>query len=188
MYTKVLFVLFAVVAVASAVNVDIDYEAEFTAEFQLTSARDFGAFAIGFIEGLEFSTSSHAKACISNTKRTFSGFQAAFSELDRGFGSKNLGTVSTGMRELGGSLIELPILYQECGVGTFIGEIKSIASRLKDGTPGVIDFVIREAINILHHGKDLTADIKGAISSCKRGAFTTCGIDVGKVVGILLKD
>ncbi|KAF2071200.1 hypothetical protein CYY_007486 [Polysphondylium violaceum] len=187
MYSKVLLVLLAVVAVASAVNVDTPVEFD-ESEIRLTSARDFGAFAVGFIEGLEFSVSSHAKACISGTQRTFSGFMASFSELDRGFGSKNLGTVRTGMKELGGSIIELPILYQECGVSTFVGEIKSIASRLRDGTPGFIDFAIREVINILYHGHDLSVDIKGAISNCKRGSFTNCGIDVGKVVGILLKD
>ncbi|KAF2074881.1 hypothetical protein CYY_003800 [Polysphondylium violaceum] len=165
----------------------VDIDNLLQGELLKMSARDFGSFAVGFIEGLEYSTSSKAKKCISDTKHTASEFLRAFSAISKAFKKKSSPMFRSGLRELGGGLFKLPTIYQECGVKKFINEIKTIASRLRNGGIGAIELAIHEGLVIFHNRRDLTHLFKAAEYDASHGRHRSFGMDVGKIVGILIR-
>ncbi|KYQ90304.1 hypothetical protein DLAC_08906 [Tieghemostelium lacteum] len=152
------------------------------------SSKDLGDFLLGVVEGLEFTVSSHAKTCIQDTTHTIDDFKSAYESIDHGMDAKSAHDILDGMKDFGKALVEVPIIYEECGVTKFVSEIKSLASKLEEGDAGVIEVIIKELVNIFHHSHDLTDYFKDAIADEKKGSYTSFGINVGKIVGILLKD
>ncbi|EFA76994.1 hypothetical protein PPL_09746 [Heterostelium album PN500] len=153
-----------------------------------SAASDLGDLVLGVVEGLEFTVSSHAKQCIRDTKHTVTAIKDGLEDIDHGFSKKSVHDVADGLKDFGGALIVIPEIYEECGISKFVSEIKTLASRLKSGEAGVIDVVLRELINIFHNRHDLTSYFKDAIADEKKGSYTDCGINVGKIIGVLLRD
>ncbi|EGG16146.1 hypothetical protein DFA_09171 [Cavenderia fasciculata] len=182
------FLILAVVFAGSADAATFKLNSRSSARLSVTSAKDFGEFLLGFIEGLEISTSSHSRACIADTTRSVSEFVSAYEEISKGFSEKSAHTLGAGFKVMGEALLEVPILWQECDISGFISEIKGLASKLEEGAGGVLDVIIKEAINIFHHGHDLTSDFHGAIADEKSHNWSGFGVNVGKIVGVLLKD
>ncbi|EGG18144.1 hypothetical protein DFA_06811 [Cavenderia fasciculata] len=157
-------------------------------EFEnVESAKDFGLFLLGFVEGIEISTSKHAQQCIADSGRSIKGFIGAYEQIQFGLSHKSVSAIGQGFKTLGNNLKEIPKILEECEVKVLVKEIKGIAQKLESGTAGVIQLLVKEAINIFHNRVDLTADFKRAIAAEKRHDFKSFGLESGKIVGVLLK-
>eukprot|EP01132_Coremiostelium_polycephalum_P000900 gene900-1125_t len=164
------------------ISVSVDQDLELN---NVGSARDFGNFAVGFLEGIEYSLSGNVKRCVSTAETSFGEFSKSFSLIDSGFKHKSLSDSRAGIRDFGIGLIDLVKTYERCGVGKLISEISAISKEVTNET-GIIRLVINEVLDILHNYHSLSNDFKSAISSCGRSDFTGCGAASGRIVGILL--
>ncbi|KAF2074880.1 hypothetical protein CYY_003799 [Polysphondylium violaceum] len=165
----------------------IDLDKLLQGELLEMNSKEFGAFAIGFIEGLVSSVSNKAKECIADTKKTSAEFLRSFAAIRHAFQNKSGPQFRAGLKELGEGLVELPKIYKECGIQTLMEEIKALAERLKAGSPGLIDLFIHESIVIFHNRVELTSLFRMAEAHAANAQHNSFGIDVGKIVGILLQ-
>ncbi|EGC34215.1 hypothetical protein DICPUDRAFT_92268 [Dictyostelium purpureum] len=151
----------------------------------LQSTKDFGKFLVGFAEGLEISLSGHLKSCIASIDSSFADLSAAYHNIDSGFSHKSSSTMRAGLRDFGHGILDVYNAYNRCGVKSLISDIRTIAAEVSSET-GILKLVIHEGIDIIHNAHTLTTSFKNMISDCKRGDFTGCGVNSGRIVGILI--
>eukprot|EP01132_Coremiostelium_polycephalum_P005135 gene5135-6395_t len=173
------FIILILALVFASVNVEATRPVE-------TTPAEFGQFVLGFVEGLEISMNANATQCIQQAGATFDDFSNGFTLISIGFKKKSISNVQQGLVDIGLGLQEIPQVLTLCKVEQFVAEIESLAKELSSGTAGIIEVILKEALNIFHNRVDLTTDFKTAISAWKSGDYTTSGKNVGEIVGVLL--
>jgi len=174
---KAIFALVAILALVASASAKVSYR---------STPGDVVNFIVGVADGLEISMNENATQCITESGATFDEFVTAFHLIDTGFQKKSVSLVGQGIEDFGLALQEVPVAFQTCGVEKFIQEIQSLAKELSSGTSGIIELVLKEALNIFHNRQDLTGEFKSAIADWKSGSYFGCGQNVGEIVGILL--
>lgn len=114
-------------------------------------------------------------------------FDDAFYSLEYGFKRINVKLIETGLREFGAGVKELAVALKGCNVNGIIEKIESLAAQLQSGPLGIVKVVVHELINIFHNEKDITNEFKKAIQYWKDKKYELCGVQVGKIVGVLLE-
>jgi len=144
-------------------------------------------FLEGFAEGIE-TTIGNVTECTKDLDITFDDFNISFVHLRYGFDHLNVKEIELGCVYLGKGLEEVSVALHACGLEELAKEIKDLATELSTGVSGIIEVIVKEAVNVFYHRHDLTADFHSAINNWEKGDFFNSGIAVGKIVGILLKD
>ena len=62
--------------------------------------------------------------------------------------------------ETGLGLLEVTTVLRVCKITELVNEIETLAKELVSGPAGVVTVIVKETINIIGHGADLTEDIK----------------------------
>ncbi|KAF2071730.1 hypothetical protein CYY_006954 [Polysphondylium violaceum] len=174
---KVIFALVAILALVASASAKTSYR---------STPADIVSFIVGVADGLEISMNENATQCVTESGATFDEFVTAFHLIDQGFQKKSVALVGQGIEDFGLALQEVPVAFQTCGVEKFVQEIESLAKQLSSGTDGIIEIILKEALNIFHNRVDLSGEFKAAIADWKSGSFFGCGQNVGEIVGILL--
>ncbi|KAM9953007.1 hypothetical protein ACTFIR_008065 [Dictyostelium discoideum] len=151
------------------------------------TATNVGEFLIGFAQGVEITLNSNSQACLSGVTSTFDEFQTAFQLIESGFESKSISQVKTGITDLGLAIQQVPVDYDACGITQFVEEIEEIASKLSSGVDGIVDVILKEAVEIWEHKNDLSADFKTAIADWKSSNYNGSGVAVGSIIGDLIQ-
>ncbi|EGC30924.1 hypothetical protein DICPUDRAFT_11690, partial [Dictyostelium purpureum] len=148
---------------------------------------DVGHFLLGLAEGLEMAVSSEAQQCFNDATTSFKDFENAFSLISQGFKTYSKDKIESGFIDLGAGLLLIPDIYEQCNIQKFVNEIRAIAEKLESGEAGVFEVIIKEVINIFAHHTAITTEFKMAISDWQNNDFLDSGINVGKILGILLQ-
>ncbi|KAK5582830.1 hypothetical protein RB653_004418 [Dictyostelium firmibasis] len=151
------------------------------------TATNAGEFLLGFAQGVEITLNSNSQACLSGVTSTLDEFQTAFQLIDSGFKSKSVNQVKTGITDLGLAIQQIPVDYEACKITQLVQEIEEIASKLSSGVDGIVDIILKEAVEIWEHKNDLSSDFKTAIADWKSSDFNGSGVAVGSIVGDLIQ-
>uniref|UniRef100_A0A7S1KRU6 Uncharacterized protein n=1 Tax=Percolomonas cosmopolitus TaxID=63605 RepID=A0A7S1KRU6_9EUKA len=141
-------------------------------------------FLKGFVFGLESDISANATLCLEDSQLAMHDFEAAFADLKYGFQHISVSHVQKGIQELSQGINEVNIVLKDCNATELVREIEELVVDIQQGH--VLKIIIKEAVNIFHHSKELTSDFKSAIQFWEQRNFNLCGVSVGKLVGILL--
>ena len=95
--------------------------------------------------------------------------------------------IETGLKEFGAGVQEVAIALKACNVNEIVARIEEIAKELQSGPGGIVKVIVHEIVNIFHNGRDIASEFKKAISFWKLQKWELCGVQVGKIVGILLE-
>jgi len=168
----------------------------FCSFFLIASARPFrpispGEDVVQFLEGFALgieATIGNVTECTNDLNITFNDFAVAWKLLREGFDDLDVSEIEQGLIEMAKGLVEVSIAFEQCGLETLAAEIAALAAEIAKGPEGVVEIIVKEIVNIFYHGKDLTADFNGAISSWESGDYHKSGFFVGEIVAILLED
>ncbi|GAM20317.1 hypothetical protein SAMD00019534_034920, partial [Acytostelium subglobosum LB1] len=150
------------------------------------SPAQFGDFMLGFCAGMEIAMNGNVSTCVADSNATWEDFANGFDLIGKGFDHLSASDFTKGMSLVGDGLAEIPAVFGSCGITQFIADILTVSKELSTGVPGVIDVIVKETLNILHHGKDISADWKGMVKDWHSGNYGSSGQYLGLVVGILL--
>lgn len=95
--------------------------------------------------------------------------------------------IETGLREFGAGVQEVAIAMKDCNVNGIIAKVEEIAKELQSGPTGIVKVIVHEIVNIFHNGRDIAKEFKNAIAYFKAQKYELAGVQVGKIVGILLE-
>ncbi|KAG2381677.1 hypothetical protein C9374_006061 [Naegleria lovaniensis] len=144
------------------------------------------AFVEGFALGIEADV-GNVTECTKDVYITLNDFDDAFYSLEYGFKRINVKLIETGLREFGAGVKELAVALKGCNVNGIVEKIESLAAQLQSGPLGIVKVIVHELINIFHNEKDITNEFKKAIQYWKDKKYELCGVQVGKIVGVLLE-
>ncbi|KAL9652607.1 hypothetical protein ABK040_015570 [Willaertia magna] len=144
------------------------------------------AFLEGFVLGLDAEV-ANITLCTQDAKITLTDLQNGFRDIEGGIKSISVKQVERGLQEFGAGVQEIAVALRDCNVTEIVREIETIAQELQSGASGIVKVIAHEVVNIFHHEKDIVSDFKKAIEYWKQRKFELCGVQVGKIVGILLK-
>ncbi|EGC35574.1 hypothetical protein DICPUDRAFT_91999 [Dictyostelium purpureum] len=174
---KSLFVIFAIFALLGA-----------TFAKEESDITEIGQFLIGFADGMEITLNPNSQACLNGAENTLNEFVTGFQLIDSGFKSKSISQVGVGIQDLGIAIQSIPVVYQSCGITQFVSDIEDIAKELSSGADGVVEFILKEALEIWKNKHNLTDDFKTMIADWKSGDFADCGKELGTIVGVLISN
>jgi len=143
-------------------------------------------FLKGFVYGLESDLSANVTLCLEDSQIALHDFEAAFEDLAYGFKHISIARIQKGIQELSHGINEVNLVLRDCNATELVREIEELVHDLSSGTAGILHIIVKEAINIFHHGRELTSDFKSAIQFWQQRNWNLCGVNVGKIVGILL--
>ncbi|KYQ99713.1 hypothetical protein DLAC_03653 [Tieghemostelium lacteum] len=158
----------------------------FAASPKDNAVADIADFIIGFADGLEVTLNGNASQCVAQAGTTFDEFSLSYQLIQTGLKKKSASLVGQGIEDFGLALQQIPTVLQICGATEFIDEIKSIAEELASGSAGIIEVILKEALNIFTHRQDITSDFEDMISSFNSGSYQASGDYAGTIVGILI--
>jgi hypothetical protein len=139
-----------------------------------------------FALGIE-SDFGNVTQCLKDGDQAFISFNKAFKELSDGISKRSPSIITLGIIDLGEGVKELAIATKACDTAEIVSDIERIAHELSSGAPGIIEIVIKESINIFAHKKEITQDIQRGVSYWNQQKYELCGVQVGKLVGFLIK-
>lgn len=145
--------------------------------------------AVQFMEGfaLGFETEiGNVAQCLQDGEQLVSDFSDFYESLDKGFQDRSAKELYDGLKEIPVVAKEISLAVQQCGFAQLAQRIAQVVQEFKKGPEGVFHIVINEVVSILHNEKDLSADIQQGLAAFKRQDYTTCGVKVGQLIGILL--
>lgn len=145
--------------------------------------------AVQFMEGfaLGFETEiGNVAQCLQDGEQLVSDFSDFYESLDKGFQDRSAKELYDGLKEIPVVAKEISLAVQQCGFVQLAQRIAQVVQEFKKGPEGVFHIVINEVVSILHNEKDLSADIQQGLAAFKRQDYTTCGVKVGQLIGILL--
>jgi hypothetical protein len=145
---------------------------------------------IGFIEGIALGIESdfgNVTECTQEAEFAYESLERSFQELQEGFRQKSVGLITAGIIDLGFGIQEIGKDLKTCDIGEILEDIEKIAKELSSGVTGIIEVIVKEAVNIFSHHKDITNDIKNAYSFWGQGKYQLAGVQVGKLLGFLIQ-
>jgi len=172
---KIIATILLVVALFSGAN------SMRVANMEKEGIKEVGLVAMGILEGV-FANKYQLQECIHDSQDIIHHLEAAYSALKKkGHHIKDIGEALT---QVGEALKQLPDTVKECedclGI---IGEIRGFATLFV--SPG--KFLVKSGLNILWHRKDISKDIKGAISDWENNEWENFGIRIGDLIKIAFK-
>eukprot|EP01133_Synstelium_polycarpum_P002619 gene2619-3011_t len=187
MFKSIIALLF-IIAAASAININFNGQ-----DIHLKSnpsPSEFGDFMLGFLEGLEitFSPTNNMTQCVVASNTSFEEFDNGFALIGSGFKHISIKDFDDGCKEVGQGLAQIPKIMTACGVTELTDDIFAIAAKLASGTDGIIEYILKEALDILYHKTDLTEDFKSMVSNWESNNYMQSGISFGEIVGILIEN
>jgi hypothetical protein len=144
------------------------------------------AFIEGFALGLE-SDFGNVTECTQDAKLAFTTLERSFQELRDGFKRNSVYAITAGLIDLGFGIKELIDDAKACDIKEIIDDVLKIAHELSSGVGGIIEVVIKETINIFSHHREITNDFKNLILFWEQQKYELAGVQLGKLVGLLLK-
>ncbi|EFA76764.1 hypothetical protein PPL_09515 [Heterostelium album PN500] len=146
------------------------------------SPAQFGDFVLGFVAGMEIAMNGNSTECVVESNATFDDFANGFTLIGEGFDHLSASDVEQGIELVGEGLAQIPQILSLCGVTEFIGDIVNVAKELSSGTGGIIEVILKEALNIFHNREDITEDWKNMVNDWKSGDYQSSGQNLGLVI------
>ena len=156
-------------------------------KFSSPTRADYIAFIEGFALGVE-SDFGNVTECVQDGKEAFTYLSRSVQELKDGIHRKSVSAITAGIIDLGFGIKELGEDIKACDIKEIIDDIMNIAHQLSSGPSGIVEVIVKEVVNIFHHGKDITNDFKNLISFWEQQKYELAGVQLGKIVGILIKE
>ncbi|GAM21232.1 hypothetical protein SAMD00019534_044070, partial [Acytostelium subglobosum LB1] len=150
------------------------------------SPAEFGDFMVGFCEGMEIAMNGNVSTCVAESDAAWEDFANGFHLIGKGFDHLSARDFTKGMELVGNGLAEIPPVFDECGITQFLADIISVSKELSSGAEGVIEVVVKETLNIFHHGDDISEDWKNMVKEWKKENYNQSGVSLGLLVGIIM--
>jgi len=105
--------------------------------------------------------------------------------IEKGINEFSLVYIERGISLWAEALIEVNKALADCGADRVAEDIAKILAELSSGVTGVLRLLALEILNIID--SDIRVLFENAIADLKAGDYYKCGVNSGKILGILLE-
>lgn len=145
--------------------------------------QDLALFVRGLAEGMG-ETIGDPTTCIHEVDIAIAQFNAAWMDIKDGLKKISIKIIKRAIQEFADGLDTVASAFVSCGLDRASELIKALVKEIKAGK--LLEVLLREAIHIICHGKELVHLFKSASENWRSGAFQQSGRDSGKIVAFIL--